>query len=93
MFKTLVGWKRYLAIGVAILALVAAIVFGVRGCQEDERQENNQLINTGELIERGAASEEVIKDVEEARNAVDNPTDADRRNVCEKYDRNCKNSQ
>lgn len=93
MLSKLTGIWRFIVPGVLVLALIAAIVFGVKSCQEDERAENNQLINTGELIERGAASEEVIKDVEEARNAVDNPTSDDLNVVCEKYDRNCKDSQ
>lgn len=93
MLSKLTGIWRFIVPGVLVLALVAAIVFGVRSCQENERAENNQLINTGELIERGAASEEVIRDVEEARNAVDNPTSNDLNVVCEKYDRNCQNNQ
>jgi hypothetical protein len=91
MFSKLTGIWRFIVPGVLALALVAAIVFGVRGCKEDEREENNQLINTGELIERGEANRKVIDDVQEARNAVDNPTSDDLNVVCEKYDRNCQN--
>ena len=93
MLSKLTGPWRYVVLGVLVLALVAAIVFGVRGCQEDERQENNQLINTGEIIEREAGQREVINHVEEARDAVTNPTVNDLNVVCEKYDRNCQNSQ
>lgn len=93
MLSKIVGWKRYLLLGIAALALVAFIVFGVRGCLQDERVEDNQLVNTGEIIEREANQREVIRDVEEARDAVANPTGDERNVVCEKYDRNCKNSQ
>lgn len=93
MLSKLVGWKRYAAIGIVALILVAVIVFGVRGCIQDERVEDNQLVNTGEIIEREAHQREVIKDVEEARDAVDNPTGNDLNVVCKKYDRNCQDSQ
>lgn len=85
-------WK-YVVTGILILALIAATVFGVRGCSKDEREENNQLIEVGKTIEREAGQTKVIKDVEEAINAVDNPTSAELNVVCEKYDRNCSNSE
>lgn len=81
-------WK-YVGMGLATLALIAAIVFGVRGCAQDERAENNQLIEIGQTVEREAGQTKVIKDVEEARDAVANPTVNELNVVCEKYDRNC----
>lgn len=92
-FKALTGIWRYLVPGILVLVLIAAIVFGVRSCQQDEREEDKQLINTGEIIEREAGQREVINHVEEARDAVDNPTSDELNVMCEKYDRNCKNSQ
>jgi uncharacterized protein YpmS len=81
-------WK-WIGLGVLALALVAAIVIGFRGIQNDEREENNQLIEQGIVVEREAGQREVIKDVEEARDAVSNPTVNELNVVCEKYDRNC----
>lgn len=89
MLSKLTGIWRYVVPGVLVLALIAAIVFGVRGCAQDEREENNQILNTGELIERGKSNSEVINNVEKARDAVDNPTGSELNVVCEKYDRNC----
>jgi hypothetical protein len=81
-------WK-YIGMGLIALALVASIVFGVRGCAQDEREENNQLVNQGVVIEREAEQREVLNNVKEARDAVDNPTGNDLNVVCEKYNRNC----
>jgi hypothetical protein len=81
-------WK-YIGMAIAALALIAAIVVGVRGCKQDERNETNQSISIGKSLEREAGQAEVINHVQEARNAVDNPTAADLNSVCEKYDRNC----
>jgi hypothetical protein len=87
----LTGIWGYVASGVIVLALVAAIVFGVRGCQQDERAENNQMINTGVTQEREAGHKEVINHVEQAKDAVTNPTANDLNSVCSRYDRNCPN--
>jgi hypothetical protein len=93
MLDKLTGIWRYLVPGIAVLLLIALIVFGVRGCQNDERAENNALVNTGQIIEREAGQSEVINHVENARDATDNPTGAELNVVCEKYDRNCKNGK
>lgn len=84
-------WK-YIGMGLAVLALIAAIVFGVRGCAQDEREENNQMIEAGKTAEREKGQAKVIEDVEKAINAVDNPTSNELNIVCNKYDRNCKDS-
>lgn len=87
------GWMKYAAIGLAVLALVAAIVLGVKGCKQGEYDATNQSINSGVAIERSAGQSEVINHVEAARNAVTNPTGNDLNVVCAKYDRNCKNGK
>jgi hypothetical protein len=89
MFSKLTGIWRFIVPGVLVLALVAAIVFGVRGCKEDEREENREIQNTGELVERGKASGEVINAIENANDAVERPSEHELNWVCEKYDRNC----
>lgn len=81
-------WK-YVGMGLATLALIAAIVFGVRSCAQDERAENNQLIEIGQTVERDKGNQEVINSVKEANDAVTNPTVNELNVVCEKYDRNC----
>ena len=89
----LTGIWRYVVPGFIALALLAAIVFGLRGCANDERAENNQFVNSGVVMEREAGQREVINHVEEARDAVANPTVNELNVVCEKYNRNCKNSK
>jgi hypothetical protein len=89
----LTGIWGYVASGVIVLALVVLIVFGVRGCAQDERVEDNQMINTGQTIEREAGHQEVINHVEQAKDATTNPTTDDLNVVCSKYDRNCPNNQ
>jgi hypothetical protein len=85
----LTGIWSYVATGLGLLLLVAVIVFGVRGCQQDERNENNQMINTGVTQEREASKTEVINRVEKAKDATANPTTDDLNVVCSRYDRNC----
>lgn len=84
-------WK-YIGMGLAVLALIATIVFGVRGCAQDERKENKEILEVGKTVEREKGQAKVIEDVEKAINAVDNPTSDELNVVCGKYDRNCKNS-
>lgn len=85
----MIAWQKYLLYGLAALTLLALIVVGVRGCQQDERNENNQLVNSGVIVERQKGNEEVINHVEEATAARDRPTSDERNVVCSKYDRNC----
>lgn len=92
-FLGLTGIWGYVAAGVAALALVAAIVLGVVQCKKIDQANDNRLVNSGEIIEREAGQREVINHVQEARNAVERPTDAERNVVCSKYDRNCQNRQ
>lgn len=80
---------KYILVGIAVLGLIALIVGGVKGCKEIEQEQVNQQINSGELIERGKASGEVINAIENANDARDNPTSNELNVVCEKYDRNC----
>jgi hypothetical protein len=95
-FKALPTGGKVLTGGIALVLILAAIygiVASIRGAANDERAENNQFINQGVTQEREAAKTEVLNHVEEATDARNNPTDADRRVVCEKYDRNCQNGQ
>ena len=89
----LTGVWGYVAAGIAVLALVAAIVLGVKGCKEIDQSNKNVLVNAGIDKERSQGQSEVINHVQEAHNAVTNATDADRRTVCGKYDRNCQDSK
>jgi hypothetical protein len=89
MFGSLTGWKKYIVVGLAFLALVAVIVVGVRGCKQDENDMYNETINTGAQIERGNAATEVLNRVEQGEDAVRNPTSNELNVVCDKYDRNC----
>lgn len=85
----LTGIWRFLVPGLLALALIAAIVVGIKGCKEIDQEQDNQLVNSGEVLERSKGQAEVINHVQEARNAVDNPTSNELNVVCEKYDRNC----
>lgn len=89
MFSAIpVIWK-YVGAGVLVLALVAAIIFGVKGCKQIDQENNNAIYNNGVVAEQSASREEVINHVQEARNAVDRPTSNELNVVCERYDRNC----
>jgi hypothetical protein len=85
----LTGIWRYVVPGLAGLLLIAVIVGSVKSCKETEAESNNQVFNAGVVTEREAIKGEVLTDVQEARNAVSAPSDADIARVCSKYDRNC----
>lgn len=85
----LTGIWVYLAYGLAALALVAVIVGGVKGCKQIDADQDNQLVNAGVTQERSATQGKVLSDVQNAQDAVSNPTANDVQRVCEKYDRNC----
>lgn len=87
MFSTSI-W-RSIGIALAAFALIAVIVLGVRGCKQDQFAQENQSINLGAQSERAATQGEALNHVQEARNAVDHPSDDERNRVCSKYDRNC----
>jgi hypothetical protein len=82
-------WK-YIGYGLLALALVAAIVLGVKGCKQIDQQQDNQLVNAGVTQERAASQGEALNHVEQARDAVERPSDVERNRVCSRYDRNCK---
>lgn len=83
------GPWRYVLYGLVALALVAAIVAGVRSCKQIEQENDKALVNSGEVRERSRGQAEVINHVEQAKDARDNPTNADLERVCDKWDRNC----
>jgi hypothetical protein len=83
------GIFRYIAIGLVALALVAAIVLGVKGCKQIDANSNNQLVNAGSSEQKAADQGEVLNHVSQAQNAVANPSDAERNVVCSRWDRNC----
>ena len=86
----LTGIWRYVVPGVLVLALIAVITIGVRGCKEIDQQNDNALVNSGVVMERDRGNQEVINHVEQANDARTNATDVERNSVCSKYDRNCK---
>lgn len=76
------------------LVIILALIYAVTSCvQETEDKDNANLVNQGELIERGAATTEVINSVEKANTARDDRSPVTERVVCEKYDRNCQDSE
>lgn len=84
------GITRYILFGVGALLLIAAIVLGVKGCKEIDQENRNQLVNSGEIIEREKGQAEAINAIQNANNAVERPTPEQLNVVCNKYDRNCK---
>lgn len=84
---------KWLIVGAGVVLALWLLFTVIRGLANDERAENNQLVNTGAAIERGRQNEETVNAVTEGLDARHNASDAERRVVCEKYDRNCKNDQ
>jgi hypothetical protein len=91
MFAGASIWK-FIGVGLAALALIAAIVVGVRGCKKDQFAQENQSINLGAQSERAETQGEVLNHVQAAHDAVEHPTDVDSNRVCSRYDRNCPKS-
>lgn len=85
----LTGIWRFIIPGVIALGLIAVIVLGINSCKKLDAEADNQLINSGIAAERAATQGEVINHVNEAQDAVSNPTANDLSRVCSKYDRNC----
>lgn len=84
---------NYIAGAAALLALVAAIVFGTVQCKKIDRSNHQEVVHTGVIQEREQSHQEVITHVQEAHEAVTNPTPTERSSVCSKYDRNCPNGK
>lgn len=74
---------------IAIVAVIAFFSFLDKGRQRHE----GQLVNQGELIERGEGNAKVLNDVGDAKNAVDEPSAEQLNRVCSQYDRNCPHGQ
>lgn len=87
----LTGIWRFIVPVLAALAFIALIAGSIKSCKQIDADQDNQLVNSGELKEREAGHSEVLNHVKESRDAVNNPTVNDSRNVCTKYDRNCPN--
>jgi hypothetical protein len=85
----LTGIWRYVVPGVIALALIAAIVLGVKSCKEIDQENNNQLVNYGEVLSTSQSQGETINAVQNANDARTNPTSNELNVVCERYDRNC----
>lgn len=93
-FLGLTGIWGYVAAGLAALALIAAVVVGVKKCKQIDADQDNQLVNAGVDKERSQTQGRTLENVKNAQEAVAAPTDAERQRVCDKYDRNCpKDSQ
>jgi hypothetical protein len=84
---------NYIVGGAAVLALIAAIVFGTVQCKKIDQVNRQEVKTTGVIQEREQSHQEVINHVEEAHKATTNPTPAERSVVCSKYDRNCPNGK
>lgn len=79
-------FNKYIFSAIGILALVAAIIFGVTQCKRVDQNNQNQQVNSGIAIERGKSNEETVNALEAVRRA---PTGNELNSVCGKYDRNC----
>lgn len=80
---------RYIAYALIALAFIAAIVLGVKQCKQIDSNSDNVLVNAGATEERSRGQSEVINHVQNAQDAVRNPSPEQLNIVCEKYDRNC----
>lgn len=89
LLNSLVFPWNYIAGAAALLSLVAAIVFGTVECKKIDRSNHQEVVQTGVIQERETNHQEVINHVQEAHEAVTNPTVAERSSLCSKYDRSC----
>lgn len=80
---------KYIGIAVLALALIAAIVFGVRSCKQIDSNGDNILINAGADKIQSRQQGEVINALQTAHDAVQHPTSDQLNVVCSRYDRNC----
>jgi len=82
------------AAALVLMVVLLAIVAGAfRYFQNRAEKHDEQLIDLGASEERGAANEKVLNDVQEAHDAVIDPSSNDLNVVCSKYDRNCPNGK
>ena len=81
----------YILTGLLALGLVAAIVFGVKSCKEIDQDNNNAIFNNGVAAEQLNSQGETLNAVQNANDAVRNPTSNELNVVCSRYDRNCSN--
>ena len=81
--------RNPLITGLIALVLIAAVIAFFSYLDKGDQRQENQLINHGVTQERDASKTEVINRVEQAQDAVRNPTSNELNRVCEKYDRNC----
>lgn len=88
----MIGPWKYVLYGVIALALVAAIIAGIVSYKKINQENDNALVNSGEVKEREKGQAEVINHVKEVQDARDNPTPDELNIVCSKYDRNCPTS-
>jgi hypothetical protein len=89
MMFGLTGIYKYLAIGVAVLALVAVIVTGVVSCKKVDSTNRNQVVQSGIDHATVVSQGEVLNHVQKANDAVLAPSAQQLNVVCNKYDRNC----
>lgn len=79
--------------GVGLLIAIVAVIAFFNFLDKGRQRHEGQLVNQGELIERGESNAKVINDVGTGRRAADEPTANELNRVCGKYDRNCPHDQ
>lgn len=75
--------------GAIVLVAVALIAAFFGYLTSENKRHENQLINQGATVERSNQQSETINAVQDAKNAVEQPSSEQLNRVCGKYDRNC----